>query len=517
MSAPASRTASSARNVSVSLLAQILVILLGFVTRTVFVATLGVALLGVNSLIISVLAMLTFADLGINGAVMYTLYAPLRDGDSSRIAAIVNHAGRMFRRVSAVVGVLGLAATPFIHRLVRLEQTVPNLEIYYLVLLANTVAGYLMLNRIVLLEADQRMYVTKAYSMAFNVVRSIAQIAVLLVFRSFLAYLAIQVIATVANNLVVYLRAGRLYPSLTAHANPLPGAERRSMWDSVRAMTLYRFAGLILGNSPAILISVVVGTMALGYYSNYILIVGAVMMLTETAFGALTPSVGSFAAAGDRQAGRRLFDEIVVLSVLIHGALACGLVALIGDFVLLWLGAEFVLPLEVVAAIVLNFYVSGSLMPLWSFRSATGLFRETQYVIVLTAVLSVGLSILLGSAIGLAGVVVSPALARLVTIAWYEPLVLVRRHLAGPVLPHLALQVGSLALWTAIAIAVTAAGQLVPGGTITAMALKTALLAVVVPAAGWLAFRRTDGFRALGVRVRAFATAARSRGGQVSP
>lgn len=69
MSTTASRTANSARNAGVSILAQLLIIVLGFITRTVFVRELGVALLGVNSLHTSVRTLPAYADLGINNVV----------------------------------------------------------------------------------------------------------------------------------------------------------------------------------------------------------------------------------------------------------------------------------------------------------------------------------------------------------------------------------------------------------------------------------------------------------------
>lgn len=492
-----SRTVSSARNVGVSILAQVMVVALGFVTRTVFVTKLGVSLLGINSLLTSVLALLAFADLGINGAVMYALYKPLKESNTDSVAAIVRYANRMLRWVALAVAGLGLAATPFIHRLVNLEEAIDGLEIYYLVLLANTVAGYLMLARLVLLDADQKIYVTKAYSLVFNVLRSIAQIVSLLVFESFLAFLMIQVFFTISNNLTVYLRAGRLYPYIKNSSTSLVRSERRSILTSVRAMMIFRVGGLILNNSAAVLISTIVGTVALGYYSNYMLIVSSAAMITEVVFASLTPSVGNLVAAGDQAAGRRVFDEIVLLSVILHGVIAVGMVVLVDDFVVLWLGSDFVLPPAVLIGVVLNFYVSGTLMPMWSFRSATGLFRQTQFVMLLTAVLSVALSFALGNVFGLAGVVIAPGLARLLTGGWCEPWLLLRDHLAGGVFPYFRLQAGAFVVWALIALVIASLGARFSSGPLGSIVAKAALCAVLLPGGSWLAFRRTGAFHAL--------------------
>lgn len=502
MIATRSLTAQSARNAGVSILAQIVVVILGFVTRTVFVAELGVAMLGVNTLLTSTLALLAVADLGINGALMYALYKPLREVDTKAIAAIVRYAGRLFRWVALVVAILGLALAPFVHQLVRLEENVDGLEIYYLILLADTVVRYLMLNRLVLLNADQKIYLTKTYSLIFNTLRSIAQIVSLVVFGSFVVFLVIQVVFTAFNNVAVYHRAGRLYPYIKSRST-LPAAERRSIFRSTRAMLIYRLGGLVLNNSTALLVSVIVGTMALGYYSNYMLIVSAAVMIVEVAFSALTPSVGSLVATGHRGAGRGVFDEMVLVAILIHGLIAVGFVTLVDHFVVLWLGRDYVLPAEVVLAIVLNFYVTGTLMPLWSFRSATGLFRQTQWIMLITAGLSIALSFILGFTVGLVGVVMAPAIARLCTGAWYEPRMLIRNYLSGKISSYFGLQGGAFLLWCAIAGLAVWLGDMVPGDSLATMATKVALIAILFPAASWLAFRRTSAFQQLIRRFRA--------------
>lgn len=497
-----SRTAQSARNATVSALAQVVVVALGLVTRTVFIAQLGVAMVGVNAVLISIVALLAFADLGISGAVMFSLYKPLSTDDTETIAAIVRFAGTVFRWVALTVGVIGMALTPFVHEFVRLDGSVEHLELYYLVLLANTVAGYLMLNRVVLLNADQKVHITTAYSLLFNTFRSVAQIVSLMVYGSFLLFLVIQVSFTVFNNVAVYFQAGRLYPHIKSRSAAITASERRSLLSSVKAMLVYRIGGLLLINSTPVLVSVIVGTVALGYYSNYMLVVGAAVMIIEVVFSALVPSVGSLIASGNLNSARGVFDEMVLLSVLVHGALSVVLITVIDDFMTLWLGSEYVLPTEVVVVIVLNFYVAGTLLPLLSFRNATGLFHRTKMFFLFTAAISIVLSFAFGVVFGLAGVLVAPIVARLMTLAWYEPWILIREYLSGKVSTYFAFQFGALLSWIATAIVVIEVSELVPGGLGAELMTKAALLIVVVPAVSWLVFGRTKAFLALAQRSR---------------
>lgn len=500
MSSPRSRTANSMRNASISVLVQVAIIGLGFITRTIFISELGVSLLGINTLLTSLVAILAFADLGISSALMYSLYKPLRDRDSKSVAAIVQYAGRLFRWVALFVAVVGSALTPFVHLLTRLDEKIPYLEVYYLVLLANTAVSYLMLNRIVLIDADQKIYLTKTYSLVFNVLRSVAQITSLIYLESFLAFLVIQVMFTWLGNFVVYLRAGKMYPYIKSSSPLLNPEDRQSILASVRAMMIFRVGGLILGHSPSILISILVGTVALGYYSNYLLIVAAAVMITEVVFSSFTPSVGNLIASGDRSSSRRVFDEMVVLSTIVHGFVAIILVILIEDFIGLWLGDEFTLGKIAAVAISLNFYVTGTLLPLWSFRSATGLFRQTQWVILITAGLSILFSWLLGSHFGLVGIVLAPALARLLTGGWYEPWLLIRRHLTGNSWAYFRTQIFSFALWVSMASGILLIEGMLPLSGLSLLAAKASITLLIVPLGIWLAFRKTPAFLRLAAR-----------------
>ena len=93
----------------------------------------------------------------------------------------------------------------------------------------------------------------------------------------------------------------------------------------------------------------------------------------------------------------------------------------INDLINVWLGEKFVLEQLVSFAIVLNMYFSVVLMPIWSYREATGMYLQTKYVMVATAVVNLVVSVILGKMIGLAGILFATSIARISTYFWYEP------------------------------------------------------------------------------------------------
>ena len=76
----------------------------------------------------------------------------------------------------------------------------------------------------------------------------------------------------------------------------------------------------------------------------------------------------------------------------------------------------------------LNFLLSCLLYPIWIYREAAGIYLKTKYIMTATAVLNIGLSILMGKWIGMAGIIFASAVSKLLTYIWYEPIILFRDH-----------------------------------------------------------------------------------------
>ena len=76
-----SRTEYSILNILTGIGGYFLNTIIGFVCRMVFVRCLSADYLGVNGLFTNVLTMLSLAELGVGGAIVYALYKPLAEND----------------------------------------------------------------------------------------------------------------------------------------------------------------------------------------------------------------------------------------------------------------------------------------------------------------------------------------------------------------------------------------------------------------------------------------------------
>ena len=106
---------------------------------------------------------------------------------------------------------------------------------------------------------------------------------------------------------------------------------------------------------------------------------------------------------------------------------------LINIFIKAWLGEQFLLDSNTVIAITINLYLVCILQPVWIYREAAGIYIKTKYVMLVTAILNVVLSIMWGYIWGLSGILFASAAAKLVTYVWYEPVLLFNEYMNGKV------------------------------------------------------------------------------------
>ena len=108
------RVKNSIINVSISMVAQIITVILGFITQKIFIQTLGTEILGINGLFSNIISMLSIAELGIGTAVIYNLYKPLAENDISKINKWMKFYKSCYRKIALIISFLGIAFLPFI-------------------------------------------------------------------------------------------------------------------------------------------------------------------------------------------------------------------------------------------------------------------------------------------------------------------------------------------------------------------------------------------------------------------
>ena len=97
------RTKNVMRNIGINILTQIVITVLGFLSRKVFIDNLGTEYLGINGLLSNVISMLSLVEGGIGTSIIFNLYKPLADDDRPRIIALVQLYKKLYGILAIVI------------------------------------------------------------------------------------------------------------------------------------------------------------------------------------------------------------------------------------------------------------------------------------------------------------------------------------------------------------------------------------------------------------------------------
>ncbi len=419
----ASRTKLAIKNAKIGVFTQIANVVLAFIARTIFIQLLNEDYLGVNSLFSNILTVLSFAELGIGNAIVFSLYKPLAENDNDRIRSIMKLYAKAYRIVGTFVFAAGLCIIPFMDYIIKDAPDIKeNLVVIYLLFLFNTSASYFFSYKKTLITADQKDYVVQIYTRVFQLIQVIAQCLFLLLTHQYLVYLAIQIICTFSTNLFLAYKANKLFPFLKSKNVPdLPKEDARSIFANIKAMFTYKFGSVILNGTDNIIISRIIGLDSVGYSANYFLLINSVTGIVGQAITSITASVGNLCVSNNKKQIKNVMHELLLMCSWIYGFIAIGFFVLANDFIDIWLGPQWKLSQAVVFAIIFSTYVNGVQFAAYTFRTAQGLFAQSKWVPMIAAVINIVLSVWWGNAIGLAGVYIATGVSRLLTTTVVDP------------------------------------------------------------------------------------------------
>jgi len=421
------RTAKSIKNVTYNLINQVVSLVLVFATRTLFIKYIGETLLGVNAVLVDTLSVLSIADLGLRNAMIYSFYKPLVDNDTRKLAALVNFYSKIYLAIAGLITILGVAFTPFVHLLINADEPVNNLEVYYLLSLAGIVVSYLCVSRTSLLEADQKNYIVVRSTMVANTIKLILQIIAISLWSSYAVFLLLTVLCNLGINIFASSISKRDYPYIV-NKELLEKEEKSSILRACFSAFINKVSYVLLNTTDSILISVIVGTIIVGYYSNYSLIELRMIAVFSAIFSAISPSIGNLIAMEKPDKRYKVFKVELLLVRMINIILIPCYVSLIENFIYLWVGETFLLSKTSLLAITINMFLIVTNLAVGSFYDATGLYIETKWVSLLCSVINIILSIVLGKLWGLTGIILATSISKIATSVWYEGVVLHRKY-----------------------------------------------------------------------------------------
>jgi O-antigen/teichoic acid export membrane protein len=418
-----SRSTNSIRNITVAFASNFCTTLLKFFLQTVFIKILGAEYLGVNGLFTNILTVLSFAELGIGNAIIFSMYKPIAENNIDKIKSLMKLYKVAYRFIGIFVFIAGLLLVPFLNFIVT---DVPNIKesiiSIYILFLINTSISYFFSYKKSIITANQKDFIVTINNLFFFLIRGILQIIFLVITKNYIMYLIIQIICTFLENYIISNKANHMYPYLNdKNVDDLSKNEKDDIFKNVKSLVVYKFGSVILNGTDNIIVSSMLGTSLVGILSNYSLIINAISGIINNALSGFTASIGNLNAVASIQKKKSIYNQLFLISYWIYSTLFMGLILLLNPFIEIWVGVSYCFDSLTVFIISFNFLIDGLRFTGYTYRNTMGLFKKGKYAPIIAAFLNILLSIILGLHFGIFGILLATLISRVLTTVWYDP------------------------------------------------------------------------------------------------
>lgn len=399
------------KNGIVGLVSQISVQFLQFFLRKYVLAYIGVEVLGISSTLSSVISTLSLADLGFQQAVVFYLYTPLKNNDNQTINNILTVLKRVYEGIGITFAVGAAALTPFLKYILKgiiVDQEVLG---YYILLSINTAMTYFLSYKRALLYADQKGYISQSIDSFMNVFMCIIKFFAICFFKNFTFYLAVQVMQTILSNVIINRYCKHCYNFLCI--KKFDWNIFRKIIKDVKNVFVSQIAGYVYYATDNLIISGFVGTINVGYLSNYTVFTITLRQIVNSIFNNMTPIIGNMlnedVSAYDRENDFRLYAYI---RYMLATVIIVPWVLLANNLIQIFFGTQYIADSSIIVLLGIDLYIHIVYSMCCEYINGYGLFKADKQISVIGALSNIVGSVVFVQRLGVAGVLLGTVISQ---------------------------------------------------------------------------------------------------------
>lgn len=414
-------------NVSVSVGFKILTMIIVIFTRRILIDTCGNEVNGLNSLYISIIGFLSVAELGVGSAITFCMYKPIVEENYDQVSALYHLFRKIYAAIGSTVLLSGLLLTPFLKYFAKdYAQLDVNLQLTFLLMLLSVVASYFFGAKTALINAYKDNYITNAIYFCGLILEYLLEIFVLLLTRSFAWYLMCKIISVLLQWMVTSWITEKKYRKIISNRQRVDPETRKNLVRSIKAMFMHKVGYLLVNSADSVIISMFVGVIVLGEYSNYTTVLTTLAGVLSLVFSSLTSVFGHVYMSQSKEITQKYSEMFHLLNFVIGVVSHLGYYAIIDNLVAVLFAEELIVAKSISFVITLNGFVQFMRHNTLTFRDATGAFYNDRWKPLVEGLLNIVLSVLLVKKIGVTGVIAATIVTNLLLCHIIEPYVLYR-------------------------------------------------------------------------------------------
>lgn len=491
------RTQNIKKNLIFNMIKYVTNLLLQFLLRTVLIYYMGAEYLGLNGLFTNIFSFLNLAELGIGSAIVFSMYKPIADGDTEKVKALEHLYKKFYMIIALVVGVVGLAITPFIKYFMSGGVTVDiNIYVLYIMYLVYTLIGYFAAHKRSLLFAYQRNDVENKIKTICIIGMTIIQIIVLMVFKNYYLYFSVSILFTLIECILIRKVADKMFPEIRGKARAIDDITKKEITKNVTALSMHKIGSAVVYSTDNILISTFFGVALLGAYSNYYLIISSLISVFTLLSNALLASVGNLIASSDSEYVYDKYRLISFIFACLSAFCTICLVNLFQPFIELWTGGgEYLLEMSTVIIICISFYLMRMRTAVSIFKDSAGLYWQNRWQPIIESIVNLVTSIILAKFMGINGIFIGTIISTVVAPLWWEPMVLYKYYFKKPIKEYFIRYIRDFAIMAISCVITFFVCGLIPNGGVWLLILKFAVCIILAGVLLLLAYLPTSDFK----------------------
>lgn len=397
------RTEKALYNITANLVFQLVTAVCGFILPALFIRHYGSEINGMIGSIKQFIAYLSLVEAGVGAASIAALYTPLLQQNNAAINGIISATQAFYKKSGYIfLAFLALIAV-FYPCLVR--NQIEEMTSFFMVVIIGCggLMEYFLIGKYrVFLTADQKNYVISFIQAAVTALNTLVSVVLILAGANVLLVQATATLIFISGFFAIIYYVKVHYPLVNFKSEPDFKAIHKR-WSAF----IHQIAGLIIFNSPIVIITIFCGLKNVSIYVVYNMVFAAVGMIVGVFSNGLLAGFGEIIAAEEQETLRRSYANY---EYIFYGALAwtyTSAALLIMPFIHVY-SAHFTDANYVQPDIALLFVIIGVAnnirVPHNTIVTAAGHFRETQYRALLESAINITTSLIFVQYWGIVGV-----------------------------------------------------------------------------------------------------------------
>jgi len=412
-------------NISVSMGFNVISLIMGIVVKRFLIQACGNDVNGLNAMYLSIIGILSVAELGIGSAISFCMYKPIVEKNHAQVSALYHLFRKLYLMIGGFVLASGLVITPFIKVFAKdYAELNVNLYVTFILMLISTVITYLFGAKTALINAYKNNYITSAITYGGIVFQYILQTIVLLFTHSFILYLTCKIAGSVVQWLVTNIVTRKKYFAITSDRQNVDAETKIGLLRSIKAMFMHKIGNVLVNTVDSVVISSFVGVIALGEYSNYTIILTSVSSIIKLIFVSIISVLGHLYVENNKEISKKYCDLLHYVNFLVGFIFYLGYYAIIDNLIAILFDADLVVEKVISFVITLNGFIQFMRQNVLSFRDATGTFYNDRWKPLIEGVVNIVFSIAFVFKFGVVGVIMATIMTNLLICHIIEPYVL---------------------------------------------------------------------------------------------